>query len=400
MKYVPFPDVVWFQEGPGVRNTQYTETGVKLLNVANLIDGKVDISNTNRYISEEEAYGKYKHFLVDKGDLIIASSGIKVEYFDRKMGFVDESQLPLCMNTSTIRFKALDKSVLDIRYFMYFLKSDCFKAQLGREITGSAQLNFGPSHLKKMKLPLIDIQVQQHIASVLDKVTDLISQRRAQLDKLDLLVKSRFVEMFGDPEVNSFKLPSIPMTNLCEIIDGDRGPNYPKQEEFSSDGYCLFLNAKNVTNSGFCFNQCLYISKEKDSLMRKGKLQRGDIVLTTRGTIGNLAFYDNTIPYENVRINSGMVILRVHKEQITEIFFIEQFKMLLDLIKSKMASGSAQPQLPISTMKQIMMLVPPIEEQMNFNKIVVQTNTLKSRVTSSLDSLETLKKSLMQQYFE
>ena len=84
MKYIPFPDVVWFQEGPGVRNTQYTETGVKLLNVTNLIDEKVDISNTNRYISEEEAYGKYKHFLVDKGDLIIASSGIKVEYFDKK----------------------------------------------------------------------------------------------------------------------------------------------------------------------------------------------------------------------------------------------------------------------------------------------------------------------------
>ena len=134
--------------------------------------------------------------------------------------------------------------------------------------------------------------------------------------------------------------------------------------------------------------------------MRKGKLQRGDIVLTTRGTIGNLAFYDNTIPYENVRINSGMVILRVHKEQITEIFFIEQFKMLLDLIKSKMASGSAQPQLPISTMKQIMMLVPPIEKQMEFNKIVAQTNTFKSSITSSLDLLETLKKTLMQQYFE
>ena len=93
MKQVLFPEVVWFQEGPGVRNTQYTNSGVKLLNVANLVDGKVDLSNTDRYISEEEAYGKYKHFLVDDGDFIIASSGIKVEYFDKKMGFISETQI-------------------------------------------------------------------------------------------------------------------------------------------------------------------------------------------------------------------------------------------------------------------------------------------------------------------
>ena len=75
---------VWYQEGPGVRKNQYTTYGVKLLNVANLVDGKLDLSTSQRYISEDEANGKYKHFLVDEGDLIIASSGIKVEYFDKK----------------------------------------------------------------------------------------------------------------------------------------------------------------------------------------------------------------------------------------------------------------------------------------------------------------------------
>ena len=82
-KYIPISEMLWFQEGPGVRNTQYTTSGVKLLNVANLINGELDITNTERYISEDEAYGRYKHFLVDEGDFIIASSGIKVEYFDK-----------------------------------------------------------------------------------------------------------------------------------------------------------------------------------------------------------------------------------------------------------------------------------------------------------------------------
>ena len=77
------------------------------------------------------------------------------------------------------------------------------------------------------------------------------------------------------------------MTELCEIIDGDRGKNYPKQEEFLDIGFCLFLNAKNVTSAGFSFENCMYITEEKDTLLRNGKLKRGDVVLTTRGTIGN-----------------------------------------------------------------------------------------------------------------
>ena len=185
---------VWFQEGPGVRKNQYTSDGIKLLNVANLVNGKVDLSTSKRYISEEEANGKYKHFLVDVGDLIIASSGIQVEYFDKKMGFITEEHLPLCMNTSTIRFKVIDKNKLNIRYFMYFLKSKIFKMQLKKHITGSAQLNFGPSHLEKIKMKIIDFNEQNIIVKKLDKIVELIDIRKKQVEELNELVKSQFVE--------------------------------------------------------------------------------------------------------------------------------------------------------------------------------------------------------------
>ena len=194
--WVSIPDVLFFQEGPGVRNTQYTIDGVKLLNVANLVDGKIDLSTSDRYISEKEAYGKYKHFLCDAGDFVIASSGIKVEYVDKKMGFVDESMLPLCMNTSTIRFKVLDEKQLRIRYFMYYLKSEHFKQQLFKQITGSAQLNYGPSHLKKMIMPLIDLNDQDEIVSYMDKVQNIIEKRQQELYRLDDLIKARFVHIW------------------------------------------------------------------------------------------------------------------------------------------------------------------------------------------------------------
>lgn len=144
----------------------------------------------------------------------------------------------------------------------------------------------------------------------------------------------------------------------------------------------------------------MFITREKDNALHNGKLERGDVVLTTRGTLGNLAFYDDSIPFENVRINSGMVILRMKKSVVTEVFFIEQFKLQLQSIKDKIASGSAQPQLPISTMSKIKILLAPLELQEHFAAFVAQVDTSKLTIQKSLEKLEMLKKALMQKYFE
>ena len=98
-------------------------------------------------ISEEEAFGAYKYFLIDTGDLLIACLGISVDRFDEKIAFVGEEHLPLYMNTSTMRFKTIDENVIDIKYFQYFIRLNLFKNQIRRPATGSAQLNFGPSHV-------------------------------------------------------------------------------------------------------------------------------------------------------------------------------------------------------------------------------------------------------------
>ena len=216
---------------------------------------------------------------------------------------------------------------------------------------------------------------------------------------MDKLIKARFVEMFGDTIINSRGLNTLAMSEICEIIDGDRGKNYPTADEFYDEGYCLFLNAKNVTSKGFCFDDCMFISKEKNKLLRNGKLNRGDIVLTTRGTLGNLAFYGDNISFENIRINSGMVILRMRNDIMNEIYFIEQFKMKLDYIKKQVASGSAQPQLPISTIKKIHILIPDIEKQRGFVEFVQQVNKSKVEVQKALDKAQLLFDSLMQKYF-
>ena len=158
---------------------------------------------------------------------------------------------------------------------------------------------------------------------------------------------------------------TVPLVEApVEIIDGDRGKNYPKQREFLESGHCLFLNAGNVTIDGFNFSSCAFISPDRDQRLRKGKLARHDVVLTTRGTIGNSAYYDESVPYEQIRINSGMVILRALKPSLNPRYFYLVIRSGLFLAQVQaLRTGSAQPQLPIRDIKKINIPLPPLPEQ-------------------------------------
>lgn len=139
-----------------------------------------------------------------------------------------------------------------------------------------------------------------------------------------------------------------------QFIDGDRGVNYPSKSELSKNGDCLFLNTGNVTSTGFVFDSIDFISFEKDQKLRKGKAAHEDIIMTTRGTVGNVAFFDPTLPFEHIRINSGMVIVRTDKNEYLPYFLYLFFRS--ELFRKQCltnGSGSAQPQLPISALKNI-----------------------------------------------
>lgn len=187
---------------------------------------------------------------------------------------------------------------------------------------------------------------------------------------------------------------------LAEIIDGDRGKNYPKQDEFYPQGYCLFLNTGNVTKEGLTFEENQFITKEKDEALRKGKLKRGDIVYTTRGTVGNAGYYNSNVPYENVRINSGMVILRANGE-------IVDARFLYQILKSEYyrpyfkqyCTGSAQPQLPIKNFSQIYLNVPDIKTQHRIADILSAYDDLIENNQKQIKLLEEAAQRLYKEWF-
>ena len=312
---------------------------------------------------------KYEAYVLEDGDLLMSHIN-SVQYLGRTVLYVKQPDETIIHGMNLLRLKAR-RNIINPAYARYCFYGHTFRCQIGNITKKSVnQASFAVKDLKQIKIEVPSLDVQNKVVVILDRVQKLIDMRNNELASLDDLIKARFVEMFGDPIINSFGIDTKSMTDVCEIIDGDRGKNYPTADEFSDEGYCLFLNAKNVTSTGFNFATCMFVTKEKDEVLRKGKLSRGDVVLTTRGTLGNLAFYTEDIPFEHVRINSGMVILRMKQDVVDEVYFIEQFKMQLADIREKIASGSAQPQLPISAMNKINILTPNIEKQRQFADFV------------------------------
>ena len=181
-----------------------------------------------------------------------------------------------------------------------------------------------------------------------------------------------------------------------EFIDGDRGKNYPSQDDFLDIGHCLFLSTKNVRANGFDFGDCQFISAGKDELLRKGKLNRGDIVLTTRGTVGNTALYDDTVQFDHVRINSGMVIIRMKPTNVDSSFFLY---FLRQLDYTSFVSGSAQPQLPIRDLKQIEIALPPLPEQKAIASVLSSLDDKIDLLHRQNKTLEAMAETLFRQWF-
>lgn len=183
-------DVFAFQEGPGIRNWQYVDKGINFINIRCINDGDIDTSSMNK-ISEQEAYGIYNHFLLNEWDLVMSMSGTLGRY-----AIVGKEHLPLCLNTSVIRFYPKN----DFTYYSYmyaYLTSKDFIASITTLANGSAQQNVGPTHLKKVtiKLPNEEVikQFHQRVFPLINRMVSL----RGDNQKIKELKEYYLKKFFG-----------------------------------------------------------------------------------------------------------------------------------------------------------------------------------------------------------
>ena len=302
--------------------------------IANIVG--TDLSNYKIVRTGQFAYGP-----------VTSRNGEKIS-----IAYLDEEDC--IISSSYTVFEVENKEELDPEYLMLWFSRPEFDRYARYKSHGSVREIFDWNELRMVELPVPDIEKQRKIVKAYKTLTDRIALKQQINDNLANTEQAILVETV----INNHTVPTA-LGDLVDFIDGDRGKNYPTFDEFTSTGYCLFLNASNVTSTGFNFDNCMFVSEEKDKLMNKGHLSPYDIVLTSRGTLGNVALYDKHIKYENVRINSGMLIIRPKTKRLSPYFIYALLKSsYMKAAIERFKSGSAQPQLPIKDLQKITFEIP------------------------------------------
>lgn len=364
-------------------------------------------------IGDATASGKYIYETKEK----ITSEGIQRSRFVKEGDFILSNSMSFgrpyimgttgCIHDGWLVLSAKDDSI-DQDFLYHILGSPFVFHQFDSLAAGSTVRNLNIDLVSGVKIPLLPLEEQKRIVAILDQAFADIEQARAKteqnLKNARELFESYLQQVFSN-QIDNCVVRSMSDKTLLTMIDGDRGKNYPKKSEFLSEGHCLFLSTKNVRSDGFLFEQTMFITEKLDSLLRKGKLERNDVVLTTRGTIGNLALYDDTVDYENIRINSGMLILRPNVAEIlpSYLFEIMRSEIIRSQIETKV-SGAAQPQLPVNTLNTFTFPVPQsLDDQLKAVELIREAEvTIKKLIriyNDKLASLDELKKSILQKAF-
>jgi type I restriction enzyme S subunit len=178
-------ECVSFLEGPGLRNWQYRSSGIPFLNIRTIGNGEIDLAKCN-YLDKNDTEKKYPHFLLKEHDVVISSSGTL-----GRLAVIRTAHLPLCLNTSVIRFRHIDGG-LPIWFVKQYLSSEVFQNKIKGLASGAAQLNYGPSHLERISLVVPEINIIREYSKIAENIELEIGLLRDSIQNLsktrDLLI--------------------------------------------------------------------------------------------------------------------------------------------------------------------------------------------------------------------
>lgn len=282
-----------------------------------------------------------------------------------------------------------------VEYLYYFLMS--IKEHVMRVGRGVAQNNINLRILRNVNIVLPSLERQNEIVRRLSDVESMLSLRQRQAEKLDELVKARFVEMFGDPVRNTKQFPLVELQDLYDVSSSKR----VYQDEMVLDGI-PFLRISDIVEKSTndkCTPQCFISQEMYDRLSKKGLTPNvGDILVTSRGTLG-LCY--EVKPGEKFYFQDGMISwLYNRKDCVINTYLLYAFRM--PGIRKQIDGsndGSTVSYLSIARLKRLKIELPPLALQTEFSHFVHEVDRETERIQRSAALLETLKRSLMQQYF-
>lgn len=366
---------------PSRSKNEYWENG----NIPWIKIGNIKSKYVNEYdeLITEQGLNNSSAKLLKKGTIlytIFATLG--------EVGILD---IEACTNQAIAGINITD-SRITTDYLYYYLKSKKdYVNNIGR---GVAQNNINLTTLKNFEIPLIDVGKQLNIVEILEKVERMICLKEKEIDDLDLLIKARFIEMFGRPFINNLNWESKQIKNVVNEVK--YGTSKPSVE----NGEYKYLRMNNLTYDGrFDLTDLKFISLDNDEL-EKCVVRKGDVLFNRTNSldlIGKTAEFD----FNEDMVIAGYIIRIRLKETIVPKFFsmyMNTDEMKLHL--RTMAKGAVnQANINAQELQEIPIYLPPIELQNQFVNFVRQVDKSREEVKKSLEKTQQLYDSLMQEYF-
>ena len=363
------PEICKIQYGYAFDSAKFSESaGIPLVRIRDVVRG---FSET--YTAEECG----AEYVVHDGDMLIGMDGeFNISHWKGGKAY---------LNQRVCRLIPTDK--VDALYLFYFMPK-ALKAIEDKTPFVTVK-HLSAKELNKIVVPIPEMEEQKKIASSLQKVDKLISLRKEQLAKLDLLVKSRFIELFGDPETNPKGLEKVLLSDIAEYFNG---LTY-SPDNVTNDG-TIVLRSSNIQNSQLDFADTVRVNSSiKDKLFVKDN----DILMCSRNgsarLVGKVALIKNLS--EPMTFGAFMMIIRSRYYPYLMTYF------QMDAFRRQIATGATTTinQITGNMLNKISLPLPNMADINEFATFVEQTDKSKLAIQQSLDKLELLKKSLMQEYF-
>ena len=366
-------DIATYINGYAFKPSDWSDSGVPIIRIQDLSGNSYQ---TNRYNGEYA-----KKYEVLPGDVLIswsASLGVYVWTGEKAV-----------LNQHIFKV-VFDKCEINKSFFVYQVQNILEKAETSAH--GATMKHLTKPVFDDLPFYLPPLEEQHRIAELLDKVSDLIAKRRAQLDKLDLLVKARFVEMFGDIILNPHGWGKDFLGTVCDVRDGTH-----ESPQYYDAGYPL-VTSKNVTGGKIDLINCpLICETDYYKINERSKVDIGDIIMPMIGTVGKpvIVSVEPKFAIKNMLLIKFRPNSKVLNTYILALFQSGYFdKAILSNIR-----GGTQKFISLGDIRKLKILVPPIELQDEFAIFVKWINKSKLPVQQAIDKLVTLKKALMQRYF-
>ena len=359
---------------------------------SNNIKRNIIIWDDMKYISEE------KHSQLLKGHLKTNDVLITVRGDVGNVAVVSNDFEDANINAQIALLRVENRNVLNPKYLLYSLKEPETIKKIERHQTGTALKQLPIGELKKIDIFVQNIVIQEKIVKVLDKAQELIDKRKEQIEALDELVKSKFIEMFGAP-INNPK--SWDLTTMDKVIDVIGGYAF-KSTDFADDGIPV-LKIGNI-NSGY-FKPTNLMFWEKDDKLERYLIKPGDLVISLTGTVGKDDYGNVCImgtDYDEYYLNQRNAKLEIkstesfNKYYLTYLLKVPEIKQRLTGI----SRGVRQANISNKDILNLEVPNPPIELQNKFEEFVKQIDKLKFEMEKSLKELEDNFNSLMQKAFK